>query len=243
MPKKDLTIHPVKVDRKRLGEIKCGPILPCIPHLILCTGHVKAGKTTVYNNLYLNPDFYGDHFDMKVIISPTAHSDEVNTHLVKIFDYVIDEVDEDAIRSVFKDIEEDDSDMKWIIILDDIVGSLPQPKSGKLDVVSEIATKYRHIGNDKGEGKLSMFVAVQSFMYLTPTLRNNCSGYIICGSNSESELKALSQGLSYFGGTEKKFKDLVKKSRKKDYDFLFLNTGNLTAYRNFKDKLWEPENK
>ena len=57
MPKDELKILPVRIDESRLGEIDCGDILPRIPHLIIAVGHVRSGKSTIYNSLYLRPEF------------------------------------------------------------------------------------------------------------------------------------------------------------------------------------------
>tara|TARA_R110000782_G_scaffold47702_1_gene104733 strand:+ start:440 stop:1177 length:738 start_codon:yes stop_codon:yes gene_type:complete len=241
MPQKELKVYPVKIDKKRLGEIDCG-ILPKIPHLILAVGSVKAGKTTLYNSLYLNPDFYGDKFQVRILLSPTAHQDEVNRHLVQLFDYVIDEVDENIINELLDMIKRDKSDNKYLMLFDDVVGSLPMNKNGKPDILSQLATKYRHVGSEEGgEGKLSIFIATQYFNFLTPIIRNNASGYFFCGNASQKEVKSISENLSVFGGSEKAFVDIYKKAKKEPFDILYLNMEQLKAHRNFGEVLFKPE--
>lgn len=239
MPK--LQIDPIRLDSKRLGELEPNKILPRVPHLILTIGKVRSGKSVMYNNLYLKPEMFGNSFDVKVLLSPTAHQDEVNCHLIEDCDFVIDEVNEDVIDELLDMIKTDDTDRKWLFIFDDIVGSVTQKKGGKPDLLSSLATKYRHIGNDHGEGKLSIMICSQYFKFLTPTLRNNASAYLLMGHFSQQELKSMAENLSVFGGGEKEFMEIYKKSKKKPFDFLYLDMGRLKAWRNFENLLFSEE--
>ena len=59
------------------------------------------------------------------------------------------------------------------------------------------------------------------------------------GNSPEIELKKMSQELSVFGGSEKEFISIYKKSKQEPFDFCFLNIQDLTARRNFEEKeLW-----
>ena len=54
----------------------------------------------------------------------------------------------------------------------------------------------------------------------------------------------MSQELSVFGGSEKEFIEIYKKSKQAPFDFCFLNIQDLTARRNFEEKeLWNSEMK
>jgi len=240
MPNK-LQIDPVKIDRKRLGELEPNKILPRIPHLILTIGKVRSGKSVMYNNLYLKPEMYGNSFDVKVLLSPTAHQDEVNAHLIEEFDFIIDEVNETIIEELLEMVRTDETDRRYLFIFDDVIGSITQKKGGAPDILSALSTKYRHMGNEHGEGKLSIMICTQYFKFLTPTLRNNASAYLLMGHFSSSELKAMAENLSVFGGGEKEFMDIYKKSRKKPFDFTYLDMGRLRAWRNFENKLFSEE--
>ena len=49
----------------------------------------------------------------------------------------------------------------------------------------------------------------------------------------------MSQELSVFGGSEKEFIEIYKKSKQEPFDFCFLNIQDLTARRNFEEKeIW-----
>lgn len=237
----DLKIEAIKVDKKRLGEEEVNKILPKIPHFIITVGKVKSGKSVLYNNLYLKPEMYGDKFDIRILLSPTAHQDEVNCHLCDAFDFIIDDVNESVVEELLDMIKNDETDARYLMIFDDIVGAVTQKRAGKPDLLSQLATKYRHIGNKSGEGKLSIMLCSQYWAFLTPTLRNNASAYFIMGHMSGQELKSMSQGLSVFGGSDKAFTEIYKKSKQEPYDFLYLDMGRLKAWRNFTDLLWSEE--
>ena len=56
------------------------------------------------------------------------------------------------------------------------------------------------------------------------------------GNSPEIELKKMSQELSVFGGSEKEFISIYKKSKQEPFDFCFLNIQDLTARRNFEEE-------
>jgi hypothetical protein len=58
---------------------------------------------------------------------------------------------------------------------------------------------------------------------------------------SDNELKKISEAYNYFGGSDKRFIELFKSSRKQPHDFLFLNCHTLKAYRNHDELLWNYE--
>jgi hypothetical protein len=54
----------------------------------------------------------------------------------------------------------------------------------------------------------------------------------------------MSQELSVFGGSEKEFISIYKKSKQEPFDFCFLNIQDLTARRNFEEQpLWDTSKK
>jgi hypothetical protein len=239
--KLDLTVYPVNIDMTRLGEIKKDSHLCSIPHLILIVGRVKAGKSTLLNNLYLSENFYKNDYQVKILISPSAHNDVMYQHMINEFDYVFTEYTDELIDELLDIINSDDSKDKYLIIFDDIVGSSVGSKKGKPDRITQLSTMYRHVGNENSEGKLSIVITTQYFKYITPILRNQCSGVYICGSFSDSELNKISEAYEFFGGSKKAFINLHKQSRQGPFDFLFLNVHSMLALRNHTDVLWSYE--
>lgn len=237
---KDLTVYPVKVDDSKLNVIDKYPLAP-IPFLICVIGRVKSGKSVLLSSLSLSPRMYGDDFQVKIFISSTAKNDPVNSHIVENFDYVFEEYSTELMKEIVDMIEKDDSGARFLLVLDDIIGDLEQKKTGKVDYLSSLATKYRHVGNGEQEGKLSIIITTQYFKFLTPIMRNNCSAYYLMGRFSKNELNKMAEGLSFFGGDEKEFLKLFERSKQKPYDFLFLNVSSLEARRNHDEILWKPD--
>lgn len=237
----DLKIYPVKIDDKKLGHEEFGN-LPPIPHLVIAVGKVKAGKTLSAVNLYCSKRFYGDKFDVKVLLCPSAYNDAVYKPFLDEFDYIITEINEEVIDELLNDIKEDETDNRYVFIFDDPIGSITQKRGGKPDLLSSLSTKYRHIANKNGdEGKLSIFLATQYFKHLTPILRNQATAYLLMGYFSKAELKSMGEALSIFGGSEEEFMKLYKECKKDKFDFLYLNMPQLKAYRNFDEELWSEE--
>jgi len=238
MSKEDLNVYPLKIEDDKLGKVQKN-VLPDIPFLLLLVGRVKTGKTVIINNLALSPRFYGNDFDSIIVISPTIYSDPVNKYLAEEATFVFEQYSDDLIDQLIEIIEDDESNNKFLLILDDIVGNVKfKRNTSKIDKLTELATKYRHIGNGDVEGKLSIIIATQQFKFISPIMRLNASGYIIGGHQSPAELKSMSEEMSVFTkGDPKQFYRLWNKSKKKDYDFLYLSMKDMKARRNFEEVL------
>jgi len=234
----DLSIYPLKIEDDKLGRVEKN-ILPDIPFLLLLVGRVKTGKTIIINNLALSPRFYGENFDEIIVISPTIYSDPVNKYLVEEATFVFETYSDELIEQLIEIIENDESENKFLLILDDIVGNVKfKRNTSKIDKLTELATKYRHIGNGEKEGKLSIIISTQQFKFISTIMRLNASGYIIGGDQYTEELKAMSEEMSVFTkGDPKKFYKLWNKTKKNDYDFLYLSLKDMKARRNFGEIL------
>ena len=236
----DLKIYPLKDVEDRMNKVDKYPLVS-VPFALALVGRIKSGKTVCLNGLCLSKRFYADDFEVKIIISSTVKNDPVNKHLIEDFDFVFEEYSEDLMKELIKMIESDESPARYLIVLDDIIGDMEQKKSGKTDYITSLITKFRHIGNEQYEGKLSLIIITQYFKFLTPILRNNLSGYYLMGRYSGNELKKISDALSYFGGTDQAFLEIYKKSKKGKYDFLFLNVEAMEARRNHEEILWRDD--
>lgn len=250
---KDLNIYPLNIDTSKLNEIDCYPLCD-IPFFIICCGRVRAGKSLLLNNLSLDErKLYGPHFDVKIFISPCSVNDPMNQYICEEFDYVFTEYSDTLLEKILEMIEEDETDNRYLLILDDIIGVMTQKRTGNLDAMTNLVTRYRHTGNSNQEGKLSVIISTQYWKYVTGIIRTNSTGYYLMGNFPESELKKMSEDLSYFGGDNKVFLDLWKKAREKDkkekkdtkgknYNFLFLNVKKGEARKNHNVILWDEEN-
>ena len=237
-------IEPPKgVDLKSdVGEVEI-PILPDLPHAIAIIGSVRAGKSLLWSTLYTNPKFpYKKLFDVKILISGTATNDKMLKNIIdEDFDFVFDSYSDELLLEIIDMIEKDQSDSRYVIIFEDIIGSINIKRTGKTDALTSLVTRYRHVGNDRIEGKVSICIITQYFKYLNSVMRLNLSNYFLMGNSSEGELKKYSEEFSVFGGSSKKFLEIYKQSKQKKFDFLYLDMKQLKAYRNFEELIWSDD--
>ena len=241
----DLKVYPIKIDEDKLGESK-KDIIPDLVHFNVLLGKIRSGKSVLLQNLYLSPRFFGDDYDVKILISPSIHNDTQLKYMVENFDYVFDEYSETLLDHIINDlIKNDEEDNRYLLVLDDIMGDqgFVMKKQGKQDAFSSMITKYRHIGSEAlgTEGRLAICLTCQMYRFLTNTIRQNVQGLHIMGSFPESELKKVAEDYSFIGGSQKEFLDIFKRSRKNPYDFLYINIPQLKAYRNYEELLWSSD--
>tara|TARA_R110002012_G_C11538824_1_gene601233 strand:+ start:76 stop:1023 length:948 start_codon:yes stop_codon:yes gene_type:complete len=237
----DLKIYPIKIDESKLNQGESKYPLSTPVHLHLIIGRVKAGKSLLVNNLYLSNRFYGDDYKTKVLISSSAYNDAINKHMIDDFDFVFTEYSEGLLEELIKLVEKDEGDGRWLILLDDIIGDVKFSR-GKVDAISSLISKFRHIGNGEVEGKLALCITTQYFKYISTIARNNATAYYIMGTFAEAELKKIAESLSFFGGNDKAFLEIFKRSRKEQYDFLYCSVEHLEARRNHDELIWSKDN-
>jgi len=241
----DFTVYPVHHDEDKLGESCEKPIIPNLVHFNIFLGKIRSGKTVLLQNLYLSDRFYGKDFDIKILISPSAHNDTMLANMTKHFTFVFDSYSEDLLQEIIDMIQNDETDARYLLVLDDIMGDrgFEMKRAGKQDLFSSMITKFRHIGCAKTgtEGKLSIALTCQRYKFLNQTLRQNAQGLFIMGSFPEAEMKKIAEDYSFIGGSEKEFLDIFTRSRKEPWDFLYINVPRLEAWRSFKELLHKPE--
>jgi hypothetical protein len=243
MTSEDLHVYPVKIDETKLNVIKKYPLLP-IPFFLTILGRVKAGKSTILNSLTLSPRFYGNDFQVKILISPTAHGDPAMAHMVEHFDFVFDIYSEDLLEEIIEMIETDENDNRYLLVLDDaITSSFKQSKNGKVDAFSSLITKYRHITNQHSgkEGMLSIILTLQYFKFMSVITRTMSMGLILAGEISDTELKKVAEAYDFMGGNTKTFIENYKKTRQQPFDFTFINVNDLEVRRNFEEIVWQKD--
>lgn len=239
---KNFQILPLKkLDKEEVGEVDFD-ILPNAPFLAYVIGAVKSGKSLFMANLFFNPNFpYKELFDVKILISNTAYNDKIMKPILEQFDFVFTDYNDALMEEIIQMVQDDDSNSKYLLVLEDIIGNVNVKRAGSsIDALTGLTTKYRHIGNEEQEGKLSICIISQYFKYLNAIQRINASAYFLMGNSPEIELKKMSQELSVFGGSEKEFINIYNQSKQEPFDFCFLNIQDLTARRNFEEEpLWD----
>jgi hypothetical protein len=240
---KDLNIYPIKIDDDQLNTVDKYPLLP-IPFFLTILGRVKAGKSTLLNSLTLSPRFYGDDFQVKILISPTARSDPAMKHIIEHFQFVFEDYSEELLDEIIEMVENDEEGARYLLVLDDaITTNFRQSRSGRVDAFSALATKYRHIKNHhtEKEGNLSIILTLQYFKFLSVITRTMSMGLIIAGEMSDRELGKIAEAYDFFGGNEKKFLENYRKCREGPYDFCFLNVDSMEMRKNFDTIIWNKE--
>ena len=237
----DLKIYPIEIDESKLNQGDSKYPLSSPVHLHLVIGRVKAGKSLLVNNLYLSERLFGNDYKCKVLISSTAYNDAINKHMIDDFDFVFTEYSEALLEELISLVQKDEGDGRWLILLDDIIGDVKFSR-GKVDAISSLITKFRHIGNAEVEGKLALCITTQYFKYISTIARNNASAYYIMGAFPEAEMKKIAESLSFFGGNDKAFIEIFRRSRIEPYDFLYCSVEHLEARRNHENIIWSKEN-
>lgn len=237
-PNRDLKIYPIKIEDDKLneGEDKYPLVSPV--HLILVIGRVKSGKSLLINNLYLSQRFYADDFENRILISSTAHNDAINKYMIDEFDFVFEEFSEALLDQIIDLVKADEGKGRWLLLLDDIIGDVKFSRGGRVDAISALASKFRHIGNGEVEGKLAVCITTQYFKYISTILRNNATAYYIMGAFPEAEMKKIAEALSFFGNGDKQFLEIFRRSRKEEFDFLYCSVQDLECRRNHDDLIW-----
>ena len=235
--KSDLEIKPIEIDESKFNKVELEPFE--FPSLIVGLGKVASGKTTFMANMVriLEPIFKGNI----ILFAPTLANDPILDKLIEedeILEY-FDNYSNGTLERVLEVIAETEEDQKYLIIFDDILGSLPRANSRDAKWFDKFISTYRHGGGIAGEGQVSLMFFVQYFNSLTPVLRTNASYYVLLGQQGEKQLKKLSEELhAACGDTEEDFMTCYNKAKQKPYDFLLLDFRKLRAFRNLTDLIY-----
>lgn len=235
--KNNLEIQPIEIDESKFNKVDLEPFT--FPSLLIGLGKVASGKTTFLANMIriLDPVFKGN----VILISPTLANDPILDKLIDddaILEY-FETYSNDLLRKILETIGETDADEKYMIIFDDILGSLPRANSKDSKFFDKFISTYRHGGGIAKEGQVSLMFFVQYFNSLTPVLRTNASYYVLLGQQGDKALKNLAEELHpACGDTEEDFYRIYADSKRQPFDFLMLDFRKMKAYRNLTDLLY-----
>ena len=143
--------------------------LPQMPSLVLIIGSVRTGKSNLLVNLFCNPAFYKDRFNIVRIVSTTLHSDTKGKILDKFFDcsdHYEDSIINDIKKSqgAYKDKSERPT---YALVLDDVLTK----DFSKSNEVSFFSTRFRHY--------IDMYViATQTFRAVSGLISEEYSGLV-----------------------------------------------------------------
>ena len=237
-----LPIQPIENESNQKKNIH--PNLPDIykAQLIVVAAPIRSGKSVMWNNMLLNPNFYADCFTDCHIISNTIFNDSSSRFAAEkwkntCYEMYSDEVITNIIKHQ-KEKKKRGGDTSFALILDDICGDLNKHgrKGGK---AIHFATRFRHSVN-RGDACLMLY-SNQKYNDIATIIRNNATGMLISGNiKSRKELQTIKDDLAdTFGGSEQ-FEKMFRRAREKPYSWLYfrLDSTPPEVYLNFKEKLF-----
>tara|TARA_R110000787_G_scaffold12824_3_gene41040 strand:+ start:214 stop:906 length:693 start_codon:yes stop_codon:yes gene_type:complete len=205
--------------------------LPTPPALVLIIGSVRTGKSNLLVNLFCNPAFYKDKFDIVRIVSTTLHSDTKGKILDKFFncsDHYEDSIINDIKKSqgAYKDKSERPT---YALVLDDVLTK----DFSKSNEVSFFATRFRHY--------IDMYViATQTFRAVSGLIRNNATDIIIARQQNDLELKKISEEYSGLVGGEETFMKLYNLVHDEKYQLMYIKASEnpVKVFKNFEVQIY-----
>ena len=174
-----------KLSGTKEAAVRLNPALPGIPHTILSVGRTRSGKTTTAVQMYSSKKFpfkaaFGNGKRVW-LLSPTHH---VQTDLWDRLNiprhHRVNDYSEDVLQQIIKKAEADPSRprMPRLIIMDDVVASLPQRRQNNL---IRILVYGRHLN-------ISCNCLVQRWSSgLSHTSKTNFTSYFIWPQNRSEE--------------------------------------------------------
>ena len=165
-----LKVEPVKIDEKLLNRVEQG--IWEFPSLHLIVGKIASGKSTFLHNIITR--FWNPVFKENIILfSPTARNDPIMNTLIegdKIFIHFT-EFTNDIAKRVLEVIKEDENPKsRWLIILDDAMGMIPNTNSREARWFNKWIANFRH---EPVEGKVSIIISIQKFSSVNNVVRSN----------------------------------------------------------------------
>ena len=238
MSKDNLKIVPIDIDDSKFNRDELEPFV--FPSCIIALGAVASGKSTWLANFVriTEPIFKGN----VILFSPTLKNDPILDKLIDDDDILefFENYTNGILQKVLETIGETDDDQKYLIIFDDILGSLPRANSRDAKWFDKFISTYRHGGGIAKEGQVSLVFCIQYFSGLTPTLRVNSSYYVLLGQFGDKRLKQLAEELHpATGDNEADFYRIYNEAKKDPYDFLMLDFRKMKAYRNLTEVLYQ----
>ncbi len=206
------------------------PNLPQMPSLLLIIGSVRSGKSNLITNLFCNPDFYKDKFDIVRIISTTLHSDTKGKILEKYFDcdsHYEDSMIEDIKKGQQRD--ENGDRPSYALVLDDVLTK----DFSKNNAVSFFSTRFRHY--------IDLYViATQTFRAVSGMIRNNAQDVIICRQQNDKELEKIAEEYGSMVGGIENFLMMYRQIHKKKYQMMYIKLSENPAqvFHNFEEQIY-----
>ena len=223
----DLTILPLKTDKNSLKlKIPINPILPDLENnfVLLIFAPRGSGKTTLYSNLLLNPNFFKrENYQYAFIISSTIYQDLTAVALREHFKSTLYDVYDDEIISnliKFQRSFEIEDRPKTILILDDFAGN-------RIKAVSHGITRFRH-------DNISCILSAQQSKSVQKIARLNATDIMVFSTKNFKEIEDIYTEYGMLFGSLEKWIQLFRYATKEPYCFLYMKIDK-KPYRCFKN--------
>jgi len=198
--KTDFKIYPVRkeeefinIDRELPEPFK--PLFEKNGAAICIVGGMGSGKGNLMSNWFLRPEMMGGMFNGGFyFISPTAHNDLTNVHMVREADMVETQYSDPLMEGIYDNIMSvptEDRELS-LIILDDVLGAIKQHSA-----MNRITSTVRHM-------KSLLVYSLQSIKSagLPPAIRSNISMTVLFYTSSTKQLNDMIDMHSALGGED-----------------------------------------
>ena len=192
-------------------------------------GPRSSGKSVVINNLILRDEMLRGLFEQILIISPTIHSDSSSRYLIaeagkeNVYEAYSEHIIQNLIDSV-KDKEKHERSMK-LIILDDVIGSIPKYNS----LIYNLTSKARH-------WSISMIISTQNLRELPPVCRNNTTHWGFFRSGNLKEVEKMLEEMGSLGSKENCY-ELYTHCVEEPHKFMYIDH-NYNVFKTFTEHVW-----
>ena len=197
--------------------------------VLTLVGPRSSGKSVVINNLVLRDEMLRNCFKDIVIISPTIHSDSSSRFLIHEVgkENVYEAYSEHIIQKIIDDVkhqEKHERQMK-LIILDDVIGSIPKYNS----LVYNLTSKARH-------WSISMIISTQNLRELPPVCRNNTTNWAFFRSGNLKEVEKMLEEMGSLGSKENCYA-LYQHCVEEPHKFMYIDT-EFNVHKCFTEHIW-----
>lgn len=227
-----LTIDEVK--HKPRKKIKCHPLLPQPPFMMLMAAPRFSGKTNLLIKSLVEDEIYCKKFDEIFIWSKSYHNDD-KWRAIRLpdgyeEDHVFEQFDEGRVSEIFEELKEKSKHetRHVLMIFDDMMGEkIMQPN--KMQTLDRVASTGRHFD-------ISVVVIFQKFKKFSPTVRDNATNVIIFEQKNATALEQIAD--EYKGSLSfPHFMKIYDVATSEPFNFLHINLQEPDRQKRFR-KNW-----